>query len=89
MKQRLVSILVATLLAPALDSAQATDSLINAATKTLGSAFDGKGVSIDANMLASLLKGDETLVLNPGSKSPLDIQARELKALMDAERLPK
>lgn len=57
--------------------------------ETRGSGFGEKGVSIDANMLASLLKGDETLVLNPGSKSPLDIQARELKALMDAGRLPK
>ncbi len=139
MNHRLVSIVVATLLAPALASAQVSDSLINAAAKssskkadllqvlikghvviiatwtsgaskkiniqdfmrngksfipifsdqqhfkdeTRGSAFDGKGVSIDANMLASLLKGDETLVLNPGSKSPVDIQAKELKALID------
>jgi hypothetical protein len=145
MKHQLAAILVATLLAPALASAQVSDSLINAAAKssskkadllqvlikghvviiatwtsgaskkiniqdfmrngksfipifsdqqhfkdeTRGSAFDGKGVSIDANMLASLLKGDETLVLNPGSKSPLDIQAKELKALMDTARLPK
>ena len=139
MNHRLVSIVVATLLAPALASAQVSDSLINAAAKssskkadllqvlikghvviiatwtsgaskkiniqdfmrngksfipifsdqqhfkdeTRGSAFDGKGVSIDANMLASLLKGDETLVLNPGSKSPVDIQAKELKAQID------
>ena len=145
MNHRLVPILVATLLAPALAWAQVSDSLINAAAKssskkadllqvlikghvviiatwtsgaskkiniqdfmrngksfipifsdqqhfkdeTRGSAFDGKGVSIDANMLASLLKGDETLVLNPGSKSPVDIQAKELKALLDVARLPK
>lgn len=57
--------------------------------ETRGSGHEGKGVSIDGNMLASLFKGDETLVLNPGSKSPLDIQAKELKALMDASRLPK
>lgn len=57
--------------------------------ETKGSGFEGKGVSIDANMMASLLKGHETLVLNPGSKTPLDIQARELKALVDAARLPK
>ncbi len=57
--------------------------------ETRGSGFDGKGVSIDANMLASLLKGDETLVLNPGSKWPLDLQAKELKALIDIGRLPK
>ncbi len=55
--------------------------------ETRGSGHESKGVSIDANMLASLLKGDETLVLNPGSKSPLDIQAKELKALLDASRL--
>jgi len=28
-------------------------------------------------------------VLNPGSKTPVDIQAKELKALVDAARLPK
>jgi len=57
--------------------------------ETRGSGFEGKGVSVDANMLMSMLKGTETLVLNPGSKTPVDIQAKELKALVDAARLPK
>lgn len=38
-----------------------------------GSGFEKKGVSIDANMLASIMKGSETLVLNPGSKTPIDM----------------
>lgn len=57
--------------------------------ETRGSGFEGKGVSIDANMLSSILKGNETLVLNPGSKSPVDIHVKELKALMETARLPK
>lgn len=57
--------------------------------ETRGSGFEGKGVSIDANLFATLLKGDELLVLNPGSKSPVDIQAKALKALIDTTRLPK
>lgn len=58
-------------------------------SETKGSGYEQKGVSIDANMMASLLKGHETLVLNPGSKSPLDIPAKELKALVNAAKLPK
>ena len=58
-------------------------------SETKDSGFEKKGVSIDANMLASILKGTETLVLNPGSKTPIDIQASELKRLVNAERLPK
>ena len=56
--------------------------------ETRGSGFEGKGVSIDANLFASLLRGDELLVFNPGSKSPVDIQARALKALIEPARLP-
>ncbi len=58
-------------------------------TETKGSGFEKKGVSIDANMLASIMKGTETLVLNPGSKTPIDIAASELKPLIDKSRLPK
>jgi hypothetical protein len=57
--------------------------------ETRGSGFEGKGISIDANLFASLLKGDELLVLNPGSKTPVDIQAKALKALIEPGRLPK
>lgn len=56
--------------------------------ETRGSGFEGKGVSIDANLFASLLKGNQRLVLNPGSKSPVDIQAKALKALIEPARLP-
>lgn len=35
--------------------------------ETAGSGFEEQGVVIDRSLLASLLRGDETLVLNPGS----------------------
>mgnify|MGYP000916291387 FL=1 len=145
MKNSVAAILLATLVTPTIASAQLTDALIVAASKspskkpemlqalvkghvviiatwtsgasrsikvqdfmrdgksfipifsdqqhfkdeTKGSGFESKGVSIDANMLASIIKGDETFVLNPGSKTPVDILAKELKALIDASRLPK
>jgi SseB protein N-terminal domain len=57
--------------------------------ETRGSGFEAKGISIDGNLFASLLNGDELLVLNPGSKSPVDIQAKALKALVETARLPK
>jgi hypothetical protein len=57
--------------------------------ETRGSGFDSKGISIDGNLFASLLKGDELLVMNPGSKSPIDIDTKALKALVDVGRLPK
>ena len=145
MKYSVAAILMATILTPAIASAQLTDTLITAAAispskkpemlqalikghvviiatwtsgtsktiniqnfirngkpfvpifsdqkhfkdETKGSGFESKGVSIDANMLASIIKADDVLVLNPGSKTPVDIQAKELKALVDAARLPK
>ncbi|TAG47197.1 MAG: SseB family protein [Betaproteobacteria bacterium] len=57
--------------------------------ETRGSGFDSKGISIDGNLFASLLKGNELLVLNPGSKTPVEIDAKALKALVDVGRLPK
>jgi SseB protein N-terminal domain len=57
--------------------------------ETRGSGFEAKGISIDGKLFASLLNGDELLVLNPGSKSPVDIQAKALKALVETARLPK
>ncbi|HEX5764029.1 MAG TPA: SseB family protein [Woeseiaceae bacterium] len=54
-----------------------------------GSGFEDKGVSIDASLFASILKGGELLILNPGSISPIEISASELKKLVDPARLPK
>lgn len=57
--------------------------------ETSGSGFEDKGVSIDANLFASILKGHETLILNPGSSLPIEFRASELKGLVDVSRLPK
>ena len=57
--------------------------------ETKGSGFEKKGISIDTNLLASILGEKATLVLNPGSKTPLDINSSELKLLIDKARLPK
>ena len=54
-----------------------------------GSGFETKGVSIDAHLFASILRGNELLVLNPGSNTPIDIHASELKQLFDPNRLPR
>lgn len=48
-----------------------------------------KGVSIDANLFASILTGSELLILNPGSKTPIEISASELKRYVDESRLPQ
>lgn len=42
---------------------------------TAGSEFQEKGISIEIDMLLSMLKGDETLILNPGSDQPWIIKA--------------
>jgi hypothetical protein len=57
--------------------------------ETKGSGFEDKGVSIDGNLFASILKGSELLILNPGSPTPVQFHAQELKALVDPARLPK
>ena len=57
--------------------------------ETRGSGFESRGVSIDGNLLASMLSGDELLVLNPGSPTPVEISAGDLKACIDPARLPK
>ena len=57
--------------------------------ETRGSGFEKKGISVDANLLAFIMKGTEMLVLNPGSKTPIELQASEIKQYMDPSRLPK
>ena len=57
--------------------------------ETRGSGFESKGLLIDANMFASMLKGTETLILNPGSKTLVEFQAAQLKTHIDPSRLPK
>ncbi len=51
-----------------------------------GSDFEMKGVSIDAHLFASMLSGIEMLILNPGSNTPTNIHASELKALINPEK---
>ena len=53
-----------------------------------GTGFEKHGVTMETNFLASTLKGDETLVLNAGGPSPIEIHASELKKLIDPSRLP-
>ena len=57
--------------------------------ETKGSDFESKGVSIDGNLFASLLRGDELVVLNPGSHTPIDLNAQEMKAFVVQDRPPK
>ena len=57
--------------------------------ETRGSGFEGRGVAIDGNLFASILRGDELIVVNPGSPTPVDLDAKDLKAFVDPGRLPK
>lgn len=43
-------------------------------TETKGSGFEHEGVSINCDLLLSMLKGDELLILNPGSSNPLKLR---------------
>lgn len=54
----------------------------------VGSGFEEKGVSMDGNLFAFLLKGDELLLLNPGSDMPIELRASDLKPFVMPERLP-
>ena len=58
-------------------------------SETKGSGFETKGLSMDTHLFAASLRGDERLVLNPGSATPVEMPASELKSLVDPERLPK
>jgi len=57
--------------------------------ETKGSGFESKGISIDGNLFASLLKGDELIVLNPGSRTPVELSAEKMKMLVVPDRLPR
>jgi hypothetical protein len=54
-----------------------------------GTGFEKKAIVVDAHIFASLLKGDEIVVLNPGHRPAIEFKASELKALADASRLTK
>src|SRR5262249_12024313 len=46
-----------------------------------GTGFEGKAISIDADRFASLLKGNEVVILNPGHRPAIEFRASDLKAL--------
>jgi SseB protein N-terminal domain len=47
--------------------------------ETKGSEFATSGVAIDRQFLLSLLRGDELLILNPGSENPMRLRAEDLQ----------
>ena len=52
-----------------------------------GTGFENRAILIEANVFASLLKGDELVILNPGHRPAVEFTASELKALVDVSRL--
>jgi len=46
---------------------------------TLGSGYEASGVGVDRMFLARLLRGDELLVLNPGSATSCRLRATDLR----------
>jgi hypothetical protein len=46
--------------------------------ETMGSGFESEGISIDTDFFVSLLRGDELLILNPGSTSPTRLRKSDL-----------
>jgi hypothetical protein len=51
--------------------------------ETKGSGFEHEGVAIDRNFLASILKGTESLVLNPGSTNRFMSKAQLVAGWID------
>jgi hypothetical protein len=45
-----------------------------------GTGFEGKAIVVDAARFASLLHGDEIVILNPGHRPAIEFHASELKA---------
>ncbi len=43
-----------------------------------GSGFEDSGIAIDRNLLSSMLRGDELLILNPGGPDPLKLTKADL-----------
>lgn len=48
--------------------------------EAFGTGFEGKAVSISSTRFASLLNGDEIVILNPGHRPSIEFSASELKA---------
>jgi hypothetical protein len=48
-----------------------------------GTGFEGKAISIDASRFASLLQGDEVVILNSGHRPAIEFKASDLKALVN------
>jgi hypothetical protein len=48
-----------------------------------GGGFENSGIAIDRDLLASMLHGDELLVLDPGGPSPMKLRKADL---IDGER---
>jgi hypothetical protein len=44
-----------------------------------GSGFEGDGISIDCKLFVSLLRGDEVLILNPGSPHPMRLRKADFE----------
>ena len=45
-----------------------------------GTGFEGKAIPVDGGRFASLLKGDEMVILNPGHRPAIEFAASELKS---------
>jgi hypothetical protein len=45
-----------------------------------GSGFEGKAIAVDARRFASLLHGDDVVILNPGHRPAIEFTASELAA---------
>jgi len=44
-----------------------------------GSGFEDAGISIDCQLFVSLLRGDERLILNPGSDHPMRLMKADFE----------
>ena len=54
--------------------------------EAFGTGFAGKAVPVDGRRFAELLKGDETVILNPGHRPAIEFVASELKAFAASDR---
>jgi hypothetical protein len=52
-----------------------------------GTGFENRAIPVDTNVFASILKGDEIVILNPGHRPAIEFTASELKVLIDSSRL--
>ncbi len=48
------------------------------AQQVAGSGFEAQGIAIDRGFLASILNGDEDLILDPGGPAPVRLKAADL-----------